>query len=56
MATKDEKKKRRLEVQLSLLETDLKNTLQKKVSTQAEIDLPARLRKIEELKKQIAAL
>lgn len=50
------KKKAKLQEQLRLLEDNLKTALQKKASSAAEIDVPGKMRKMDELRKQIAAL
>jgi hypothetical protein len=55
MANTD-KKKAKLQERLVQLETELRLSLQKKSSSAAEIDMPGKLRQIQDLKAQIASL
>lgn len=41
---------------IAQLETDMKNALQKKTSSKAAFDVPGCIRKIEDLKKDVAKL
>ena len=51
-----EKKKAKLESRIKELEDELMNVLHKKDSSQAEINLPARVRQIAEAKAKLAKL
>lgn len=54
--SKQDKKKAKLVERLSVLEADLRLALQKKSSSSAEIDVPGKMRQIQELKAQINSL
>lgn len=53
---KIEKQKAKLKERITMLEEDLRLSLQKKSSSAAEIDVPGKTRKIAELKRELAAL
>lgn len=55
MASND-KKKKKLQERLTMLEQELLLSLTKKTSTTAEIDVPGHTRKIKELKDQISKM
>jgi hypothetical protein len=53
---KVEKQKTKLKERIAMLEDGLRLSLQKKSSSQAEIDLPGTTRQIAEMKRQLALL
>jgi len=50
------KKKQKLIERLAVLEAELRLALQKKASSAAEIDVPGKTKRIQELRREIAAL
>lgn len=56
MDKKTEKKRGKLIARIEELETNLRTSLQKKSSSQQEIDLPGTQRQIAQLKAELAAL
>lgn len=54
--SKQDKKKAKLVERLAVLESDLRLPLQKKSSSAAEIDVPGKMRQIQELKTQINSM
>lgn len=54
--SKLDKQRAKLKERIEQLETELRNSLQKKSSSAAEIDVPGKTRKIQELRNELASL